>query len=248
MLSVSSVCVSHVCLCALTVCEQTDDDDDDQDDDDYYDQDDNDDQDDDEASACMRACVRACICECLTHLHHTHRPSQESPVDSETSTPPDPSIVWSVPVAARTSRTAAKTSRASRKPRRAAAPPSRKPRRRAAAPPPQTSRAATSPPKPTRATRKSSRRDAGAAPKTNHASSLRPNSSPTIHGWSLTDGPVSICVGDKVEVFWDTMGKWYAGEVVALDESDQTYMVHYFADHEEYWHPGPGTMDVRRLP
>ena len=59
------------------------------------------------------------------------------------------------------------------------------------------------------------------------------------------DGPVSVCVGDKVEVFWDMEGEWYEGEVIAVDNSDETYLVHYFADNEEHWHTGD--MDIRRL-
>ena len=56
---------------------------------------------------------------------------------------------------------------------------------------------------------------------------------------------MSVCVGDNVEVFWDSMGEWYAGEVLSVDHSDETYLVHYFADNEEHWHTGD--MNVRRL-
>ena len=78
---------------------------------------------------------------------------------------------------------------------------------------------------------------------------LRPKSSRPIprpiYTSSHTDGPVSVCVGDNVEVFWDSMGEWYAGEVLSVDHSDETYLVHYFADNEEHWHTGD--MNVRRL-
>ena len=57
------------------------------------------------------------------------------------------------------------------------------------------------------------------------------------------DGPVVVNVGDKVQVFWEAEGQWFAGEVVSVDTSDNTYEVYYFVDKEKHWH---GTdMEVR---
>lgn len=46
-------------------------------------------------------------------------------------------------------------------------------------------------------------------------------------------------------MFWDIEGEWYAGEVIEVSKSDETYCVHYFLDNKENWHAGD--RPIRRL-
>ena len=184
-------------------------------------------------------------------------------VDSDASTPPDPSLCRPVAAAAPSSKSRAAAGPSSRKPRsRAAAEPSsRKIRSRAAAAP---SRAATkasrksrvapvpsrATPAPLRAAAKTSRKSRAAA-KTSHKSrgasaktSRKSRASAKILSKSRVDGAACVLVGERVEVFWEGEGEWYAGKVTKVD-SDGTYQVYYFSDHEKHWHGSE--WDVRTL-
>ena len=158
-------------------------------------------------------------------------------MDSDASTPPDPSIEWCVAAA----ETKPQTRQVSHKPSRAAAPPSkpsRAPRKLSLVVglPPKTRRASRKSSRaaaPTRKTNRTSRkpsRAAGSPPKTSRTPRNRVRASAPTR----TDGPVCVNVGDRVEVFWDTLGEWYAGEVIDVDKSDETYMVHYFEDNQKH--------------
>ena len=59
------------------------------------------------------------------------------------------------------------------------------------------------------------------------------------------DGPVCVKVGDRIQVYWESEAMWYGGKVLKVDDTDNTYLVHYFADCAELWHGSD--MDVRAL-
>ena len=90
--------------------------------------------------------------------------------------------------------------------------------------------------------RRASHKTSGASPTTSCAASTPTrNSRPVYSTSSHADGPLSVRVGDKVQVFWDQgtgEGEWYAGEVTEVCKSDETYCVHYFLDHKEIRHAG----------
>lgn len=46
----------------------------------------------------------------------------------------------------------------------------------------------------------------------------------------------SVSNGDIVEVHWEAEDAWFEGEVLSVDRSDGTFLVHYFEDQEEVWH------------
>ena len=46
----------------------------------------------------------------------------------------------------------------------------------------------------------------------------------------------TVSNGDTVEVFWESEDTWFEGEVVDVDSSDGTFLVHYYEDNEEVWH------------
>jgi len=50
------------------------------------------------------------------------------------------------------------------------------------------------------------------------------------------DGPLCVCVGDRIEVFWEHEGEWFGGEVIQVDKSDDTFRVCYFLDDTRMWH------------
>ena len=159
-------------------------------------------------------------------------------VDSDTSPQPDPSVTCRAasPAPRRKPRRAApprrKTGCADRKTGRAAPPP-RKKTGRAASPPQNPRRAALPPRKPSPAA-KSRRNPRRARPKNNQTSlSTSPRESLKL---SRPDGDVYVDVGAIVQVYWDMEGKWFSGDVVEIDTTDNTYKVHYFADNEQHWH------------
>ena len=160
-------------------------------------------------------------------------------VDSDTSPQPDPSVTCRAasPAPRRKPRRAApprrKTGCADRKTGRAAPPP-RKKTGRAASPPQNPRRAALPPRKPSPAAKSRRNPRRRARPKNNQTSlSTSPRESLKL---SRPDGDVYVDVGAIVQVYWDMEGKWFSGDVVEIDTTDNTYKVHYFADNEQHWH------------
>ena len=37
-------------------------------------------------------------------------------------------------------------------------------------------------------------------------------------------------------MFWEAENAWFEGEVVDVDSSDGTFLVHYYEDNEKVWH------------
>ena len=46
----------------------------------------------------------------------------------------------------------------------------------------------------------------------------------------------NLTTGEGVQVHWVSEGKWYEGEVIETDETDQTFHIHYVTG-EKLWHP-----------
>ena len=111
-----------------------------------------------------------------------------------------------------------------RKPR-AAASKSRKPRA-----------ASTKPPQP---------RAASTKPRKPRAASTRTRKPRAASQRSRSHNPVFVSVRDKIEVWWESEGEWYAAEVINVDEGDDTYEVRYFTDQTRLWHDSD--WEIRRL-
>ena len=45
-----------------------------------------------------------------------------------------------------------------------------------------------------------------------------------------------LTTGEGVQVYWASEGEWYEGEVIEIDETDQTFHIHYVTG-EKLWHP-----------
>ena len=200
-----------------------------------------------------------------THDHTRQRPhvQSQSSVDSDASTPPDPSLCSHAAAMdghpAKSNRTAAAPSlksRAASSPARKARPApaftthnksraaaaSRKPRAASASRKPRAAVVAAS--RKPRAAAAASRKQRATSRNTRAATRASRDTRADVSA-SRHDGPVCVRVGDRVEVFWEGEGEWYAGEVVEVDNSDETYKVHYFVDGCDEWHGSD--MDVRTL-
>ena len=46
----------------------------------------------------------------------------------------------------------------------------------------------------------------------------------------------NLTTGEGVQVYWASEGEWYEGEVIEIDETDQTFHIHYVTG-EKLWHP-----------
>ena len=86
-----------------------------------------------------------------------------------------------------------------------------------------------------------------ASTKTNkrRTASTRTRKPRAASGSRQPDGPVFVSVGDRVQVWWESEGEWYAGEVINVDEGDDTYEVRYFTDQTRLWHDSE--WEIRRL-